>query len=76
MKAKKIRVSRTGTRRLFALLCIVAMFMSCKTSAGISVKQSQGDQSQETEIQLDGSVKELSLHFVNSPVINPLTALN
>lgn len=65
---RKVRVSRTGTRfvvaTLFALGCI-----SCSTSQKISVKQSQGDQTQETTIEHTGKLDNLSLSIVNTPYV-------
>lgn len=63
---RKVRVSRTGTRlvlaALFALGCI-----SCSTAQKISVKQSQGDQVQETTIEHTGKLDNLSLSLINTP---------
>lgn len=63
---RKVRVSRTGTRLLYVLalgLCL----SSCTTTQKISVKQSQGDQIQETQIEHSGKLENMSLSFVNYP---------
>lgn len=63
---RKVRVSRTGTRLLYCLalgLCLI----SCTTTQKISVKQSQGDQLQETQIEHTGKIENMSLSFVNYP---------
>lgn len=63
---RKVRVSRTGTRLLYALalgLCL----SSCNATQKISVKQSQGDQIQETEIEHTGKIESMNLSFVNYP---------
>lgn len=78
MKNRKVkRVGRVGTRRMAITLGIVAAFIcSCSTTQRINVKQSQGDQMQETSIEHSGTLESLNLSFYNSPIINPLTANN
>lgn len=61
---RKVRVSRTGTRFVLAALLSLCM-ASCSTSQKISVKQSQGDQTQETIIEHTGKVDNLSPSFIN-----------
>mgnify|MGYP006919064287 CR=1 FL=1 len=63
---RKVRVSRTGTRLVFLALLTLGC-MSCSTAQKISVKQSQGDQVQETTIEHNGKVDNLSLSFINTP---------
>lgn len=56
MKAKKIRVSRHGTRRV-CMLCIVlsAMLCSCTVTRTVRVEQSQEKQIQSVEFNENGS---------------------
>lgn len=62
---RKVRVSRTGTRFVVvALFCLGCM--SCTTAQKISVKQSQGDQIQETTIEHTGKLDNFSLSFINT----------
>lgn len=63
---RKVRVSRTGTRFVVAALLGLGC-MSCSTAQKISVKQSQGDQVQETTIEHTGKVDNLSLSFISTP---------
>ena len=63
---RKVRVSRTGTRLILALALSLGI-ISCTTTQKISVKQSQGDQIQETEIEHSGKIENMSLSFVNYP---------
>lgn len=75
MKNKKVRRTRTGTRLLYSLLAICAVMLSaCSATQSIKVKQSQGEQIQETEIQHEGALQNLTLSFTNCPalVTNPL----
>lgn len=60
---RKVRVSRTGTRLCLAL-CVAFVVSACSVSSKISVKQNQGDQVQETEIEHEGSLNSLNLSFV------------
>lgn len=61
---RKVRVSRTGTRFVIAALFCLGC-MSCSTAQKISVKQSQGDQTQETTIEHTGKLDNLSLSIIN-----------
>lgn len=63
---RKVRVSRTGTRLLYAL-AFGLLLSSCSTTQKISVKQSQNDQIQETQIEHTGKLENISLSFVNYP---------
>lgn len=71
--AKKVRVTRTGTRRV-ALLCALIGFMSsCGMSQSVKVRQSLPDHEQSVEIEHKGQLQQLSLSFYSTPsVINPL----
>ena len=60
---RKVRVSRTGTRLCLAL-CVALGVSACSVSSKISVKQNQGDQMQETEIEHKGNLNSLNLSFV------------
>ena len=63
---RKVRVSRTGTRlwRVLSLACVVVALSACSVSSKIAVKQNQGDQLQETEIETSGNLNSLNLSFV------------
>lgn len=43
--------------------CITFAISSCSTTARISIKQSQGEQNQETLLESDVKFKELTLNF-------------
>lgn len=64
-KPRKVLATRTGRRMLYTLVALLVC--SCTAQQKISVKQTQGDQSQETTIEHGGNIKELSLHFNNYP---------
>lgn len=64
-RPRKVLATRTGKRMAYALLLL--LLCSCSATQKISVKQSQGDQQQETTIEHGSSIKELSLHFNNCP---------
>ncbi len=74
MKSKRtrrtVRVSRTGTRllRLIILTALVVTFMACSATSKISVKQNQGEQNQEIDIQHEGKLQNLSLIFNTTPL--------
>lgn len=73
--SKKVKVSRTGTRRLALFLFVVGLMCSCSTAQRINVKQNNGEQEQETTIEMQGKLENLSLSIINSPVLsNSLTA--
>lgn len=63
---RKVRVSRTGTRlwRVLSLAVVFVALSACSVSSKISVKQNQGDQLQETEIEHQGNLNSLNLSFV------------
>lgn len=63
---RKVRVSRTGTRFVVATMLALGC-MSCSTAQKISVKQSQGDQVQETTIEHTGKLDNFSLSLINTP---------
>lgn len=65
---RKIRRTRTGTRLFYSLIAICALFCSCSTAQKINVKQSSGDNVQETTIEHSGKLDNLSLSFVNCSV--------
>lgn len=65
---RKVRVSRTGTRFVVAALLGFGC-VSCSTAQKISVKQSQGDQTQETTIEHTGKLDNLSLSIINTPSV-------
>lgn len=67
---RKVRVSRTGTRFVVATLFVLALgCISCSTAQKISVKQSQGDQTQETTIEHTGKLDNLSLSIFSTPYV-------
>lgn len=63
---RKVRVSRTGTRlcRVLSLAVAIVALSACSVSSKISVRQNQGDQLQETEIEHKGNLNSLNLSFV------------
>ena len=63
---RKVRVSRTGTRlfRVLSLVVVGSLISSCSCSSKISVKQSQDEQLQETNIETEGNLQSLNLSFV------------
>ena len=71
---RKVLATRTGRRMAYCAIVALAL-ASCTAQQKISVKQSQGDQQQETTIEHGGNIKELSLHFIASPQVNYPTAL-
>ena len=78
MKAKRtrrtVRVSRTGTRlkRSMTALAVFGIvscsIAACSATSKISVKQNQGEQQQEVDIQHEGKLNNLSLIFNTTPV--------
>lgn len=74
MKSKRtrrtIRVSRTGTRlfRLIGLMALAVNFMACSATSKISVKQNQGEQNQQIDIEHEGKLQNLSLIFNTTPL--------
>ena len=61
---RKIRVSRTGTR-LCWIAVLSACIVSCSSTQKIVVKQEQDGQLQETTIEQQGKIDNLSLSFIN-----------
>lgn len=63
---RRVRVSRTGTRllRAFSFVAFSVALSACSVSSKISVKQNQGDQVQETEIETNGNLNSLNLSLV------------
>lgn len=75
MKSKRtrrtVRVSRTGTRllRLIAFVgLILVCCVACSATSKISVKQNQGEQQQDVQIEHEGKLNNLSLIFNTTPV--------
>lgn len=77
MKSKRtrrtVRVSRTGTRLLRSiafvwLFAAVTCCVACSATSKISVKQNQGEQQQDVQIEHEGRLNNLSLIFNTTPV--------
>ena len=75
MKSKRtrrtVRVSRTGTRLLRSIAfvgLILVCCVACSATSKISVKQNQGDQQQDVQIEHEGKLNNLSLIFNTTPV--------
>lgn len=76
MKSKRtrrtVRVSRTGTR-LFRAIAFILLFgaltccVACTATSKISVKQNQGEQQQDVQIEHEGKLNNLSLIFNTTP---------
>ena len=62
-KRDKRVTTKINRRRLLYSSIILASLTSCSTAQSISVKQSQGDQVQETIIEQKGDIKDISYYF-------------
>lgn len=71
-RPRKVVATRVGKRLAHSTLVVLLLSLfSCSATQKIQVKQSQGDQMQETTIEHGSQIKELSLHFnACSPSIN------